>query len=80
MADYQAKNWEREQRLIIFDEHCRIIGESSINKEVILKSIFFTANGGIYARVNPRDEYGLHFVRLVYNDLATGQLGFSGNK
>jgi hypothetical protein len=66
--DYQKKNKNKEQRLIVFDENLKIIGESKIDNSISLSTIFFTSDGKIYARVNLQDEYNLNFIRLVYND------------
>jgi hypothetical protein len=65
-ADYATKNRSREQTIIIFDDKFRIIGESPIDKEINLNTLFFTNDGSLYARINWRDEYALHFVRLEY--------------
>lgn len=67
-ADYEAKNRIRRQSLIIFDEKLRIIGESIIDEDVDLGSLLIMGDGRIYARANRKDEYALHFVRLVYKE------------
>jgi hypothetical protein len=67
-ADYNAKRRQRQQRLIIFNEHFRIIGESDINNAILLDTIFFTNDGSIYARVLSKDEYALYFVKLTYRE------------
>jgi hypothetical protein len=66
--DYKRKNFKRKQRLIIFDEQFKIIGESPVDSEISLSSLLFTSNGRIYARTNAKDEYALHFVRLIYEN------------
>jgi hypothetical protein len=65
--DYKNKK-EKEQRVVIFDENLKIVGESVIDDSINLKSLFITREGAIYARIMPKDEYSLHFVRLVYNE------------
>lgn len=64
--DYESKNQKKPQRIIIFDEHFKIIGESAIDNGISLNSMFFTQNGSLFARTKGRDEYALHFVRLAY--------------
>lgn len=66
-TDYQNKK-VKEQRILIFDESLRIIGESDLGNDVVLKSLFITREGDIYARILPKDENTLHFVRLSYSD------------
>ncbi|SHM37083.1 DUF4221 family protein [Chitinophaga sp. CF418] len=65
---YETNKWERQSSFIIFDENFRIIGESKFPAALSYSSVFFTPDGGIYSRVNFKDEYTLHFVRLVYKD------------
>jgi hypothetical protein len=65
-ADYEAKRRTKRQRVIIFDQHFKIIGESPISERVSLDQLFFTKNGDIYARTKIKDEYSIHFVRLAY--------------
>ena len=67
-ADVDAKIRIKKQHLIIFDDQFKIIGESPVNDSMYLHMVFFTKEGNIYARTNAKDEYALHFVRLVYND------------
>lgn len=66
--EYVSKNWSREQSLIIFDENFRIIGESAIEKSISLSTLLFTKDKKMYARINRKDEYGIHFIRLEYKD------------
>lgn len=54
------------QFLIVFDENYKIIGESYVPKDIILRQLFITLTGEIYARVKNDDEYVIHFVRLEY--------------
>jgi hypothetical protein len=65
-ADFAAKKYDRKATILIFDEDLRIIGESIWPKEVDFKTLFFTKDGGMYARVNRQDENALHFIRLTY--------------
>lgn len=67
-AEYASKASLKKQSLIIFNEKFEIISESKIEDDFSFSSLFFTADGGIYARVNSKDEYALHFVRLSYTD------------
>ena len=67
-ANYEAKDRSREQSLIVFDEAFRIIGESPLERNISLSSLLFTRNGDIYARVNKKDEYAIHFLRLEYKE------------
>ncbi|WP_207514021.1 DUF4221 family protein [Longitalea luteola] len=66
--DYQNKHTKKNQHILIFDQHLRIIGESPIDSGIILNSIFFSSNGSMYARINANDEYGLHFAKLEYKN------------
>lgn len=67
-ADYD-RNKLKPQRLIVFDDRFKIIGESNIDKEIALSYLFFTKNGQIFARTKTADEYALHFVRLSYSHI-----------
>lgn len=62
--DYTLKKWERQKRLIIFDEDLRIVGEVEVKDLVSLSDIFFSDGGSIYARINPTDEYTVHFLKI----------------
>lgn len=66
--DYISKSRQRTTSIIFFDNNFRIIGESEIKDNFSFDSIFFTPDGNIYARVNPADEYALHFVKLKYSE------------
>ena len=68
-AEYASKASLKRQSLIIFNEKVEIISESKIEDDLSFGSLFFTADGDIYARVNSKDEYALHFVRLAYTDI-----------
>ncbi|WP_044217895.1 DUF4221 domain-containing protein [Chitinophaga pinensis] len=65
-AEYQSKQWSVKQSVIIMDQNHAIIGEGAVDPNIWLESIFFMPDGNIYARVNSKDEYALHFVRLEY--------------
>lgn len=65
---YETNKWTRQSSFIIFDENFKIIGESKFPADLSYSSIFFTPDGGIYSRVNSKDEYALHFVRLAYDE------------
>jgi hypothetical protein len=65
---YETNKWERRSSFIIFDENFRIIGEGRFPADLSYSSIFFTPEGRIYSRVNIKDEYALHFVRLAYEE------------
>lgn len=71
--EYALKNWTRQYRLIIFDEHFHIIGESPIENGILYTSLFFTKDGSLYARVSMQDENALRFVRLNYREESTDQ-------
>ena len=66
LAEYTSKKSVNRQSIIIFDEHFRIIAEAVLNTDIVISSLFFTADGKMYARVNPHDEYALHFIGLSY--------------
>lgn len=58
----------RKTTVIVMDQHFRIIGEFETHNEFLLNTIFFTANGSMYAQVNNADENALHFVRLTWEN------------
>lgn len=62
-----TKQWNKEHSLIIFDEHFKIIGESIIDKNINLNTLFITKEG-IFVRMDAfkKDENNLYFVRLEY--------------
>jgi hypothetical protein len=64
---YVAKTTSRKSSIIVFDEHFKIIGEFICSDDYLLDTIFFTPDGGMYARINPKDESALHFVRLAWS-------------
>jgi hypothetical protein len=68
-ADIQAKKKERKESIIIFNEDLKIIGESELPDDFAFATLFFSPNGNMYARINAKDEYALHFVRLEYTPL-----------
>lgn len=65
---YETKNYDRQLSAIVLNENFKIIGEFVFNKEYLYNTIFFTQDGGIYARVNSKDENALHLVRLTWNE------------
>ncbi len=67
-TDQISLNSEKIQSIMILDDNFKIIGESVITDDFSFSSIFFTVEGGMYARVNSKDENALHFVRLLYVD------------
>lgn len=64
--DYRRKIWRKSQSIIIFDDAFRIIGESEINRNIELSTLFFSKDGSIYARTNLDDDASLQFVKLAY--------------
>lgn len=72
--DYLVKNRRKKQRVIVFDEQLRIIGESDIDGDVSSSAIFLNKNGEMFARTKASDEYALHFVKLVYTDGPDGDI------
>lgn len=64
---YATARNRRKQRLIIFDENLRIIGESGIPEDISLNELIITSCGDIYARTKVKDEYAINFVKLQYN-------------
>jgi hypothetical protein len=67
-TQYNTARNKRKQRLIIFDENFKIIGESFIPEDISLNELFITSAGGIYARTNVKDEYAINFAKLQFND------------
>jgi len=67
--DFLAKKYSKKQRVIIFDEHFKIIGECELDDAINPYTIFFSHSGEMYARTKITDEYALHFVRLNYSDI-----------
>lgn len=67
-ADYLSRNKLRGQSVIVFDRNLKIIGESSIDPEIDLSTLFFTKNGSAYARIKRSDEYALYFIKIQYSD------------
>lgn len=64
--DFNEKKLVGNETVIIFNEDLKIIGESKITKDILFNTILFTPEGKVYARIKPRDEYALYFVRLDY--------------
>jgi hypothetical protein len=67
-TNFLTKNTKRQKSILIFDENFKIIGESELKEDFEFNSLFFTPDGKMYARVNPKDEHALNFVRLDYED------------
>ena len=65
---YESKDYDRQVSVIVLNEQFKVIGEFMFKKDYSYDTIFFTPDGGIYARVNAKDEHALHFVRLAWND------------
>lgn len=62
-----SKDWKKEHSLIILDENFKIIGESLIDKELNLYTLFISPQG-VFARTDAQlDENNLYFVRLDYS-------------
>jgi hypothetical protein len=78
--EYETKEWRKKQRLIIFDEKFKIIGESPVSDDISLNTIFFSGNGDIYARILPKDENALYFIRLEYSESIKEQTQLSKNE
>lgn len=67
-ADFLAKIWDKEHSLIIFDQEFNIVGESTIDRRINLKTLFISSDG-IFARIDGiNDEGNLYFVRLEYSN------------
>ncbi len=64
--DFDAKRYQRPYRLIIFDKHFKIIGESDFEEGIDLRRMFFTPDGKIYAEVTSPTDYQFNFLRLEY--------------
>lgn len=79
LQDYEAKK-KKNQRVIIFDENLKIIGESLVDNKVSLKSLFFTNSGEIYARILAKDENALHFLRLSYREMNSNEIKIAKNE
>lgn len=79
-ADYDASNRQKKLRVIVLDEHLRIIGESPIDSNILVYTIFFSHDGNIYARVNAGDEYAVHFVRLAYHENKNNRVELTKNE
>lgn len=79
-SDYESKNRIPKQSLLIFDSDFKIIGENVIDANVNLYEMLFTNDGKMYARINRKDEYALHFIQLTYRDGQMGQMPITLNK
>lgn len=66
--DFEAKNRNRKNSFVIFNDQLAIIGEAPIPDGISYKEIFFTRMGKMYARINTSNEYAIQFVQLKYND------------
>lgn len=71
IPEYDAKIRSKKQRLMIFDENLRIIGESAFDANISLSGLLITPEGQVYARLNPRDEYAVNFIKLSYIESKT---------
>lgn len=79
--DIDAKNYDKEKSVLIFNEELRLVGESSFSKKgVLFSSLFFTADGCMYARVKPKDKAVLHFVRFIYKEKSSDSISFAQTK
>lgn len=61
-----ANETPRSQRLIIFNEQFKIVGESPIDASVKLKMLFIGPDGYLYARVKTRDETAVNYIKMAY--------------
>lgn len=66
--EFQLGKREKRQGVIILDEGFKIIGESFIDNNVLLKTIFFTPEGKIYARIKTTEKHSLTFIGLSYDN------------
>ena len=64
-----SKTTQRKTTIIVFDQQFKIIGEFEFSNDYLLDTIFFTANGSMYVRVNKDDETALHFVQLHWENV-----------
>lgn len=64
---YESGKYNRKITVIVMNQDFKVIGEFDYNKDYDYETLFFTKDGGIYARVNYRDENALHFVRLAWS-------------
>jgi hypothetical protein len=67
-AALATKTTRRKSSVIVFDQQFKIIGEFICNDDYELDTVFFTADGCIYARINPGDQNALDFVRLAWTN------------
>ncbi|WP_295122941.1 DUF4221 family protein [uncultured Chitinophaga sp.] len=63
----------RSQRLIIFNEQFKIVGESPIDASVKLKMLFVGPDGHLYARVKTRDETAINYIKMSYQTSETAR-------
>jgi hypothetical protein len=63
-----AKDAKKKTTIIVFNKDFKVIGEFDYKDDYLLDTIFFTADGCIYARVNKNNEASLQFVRLAWEN------------
>lgn len=56
----------KNRSVIFLNDDLNIIGESELDSNIVLATMFFTRNKKIYARTNIRDRDTIYFVRLEY--------------
>lgn len=56
----------KNKSVIFLNDDLRIVGESELDPNIVLATIFFTRNKKIYARTNIRDKDTIYFIRLEY--------------
>jgi hypothetical protein len=66
--DYAAKRRQKEQSILIFDEQFRILGETTVDNDILLNNMVVSQSGDLFARILPNDEYALHFIRLAMTE------------
>jgi hypothetical protein len=65
--DYNSKK-QAKKSIIIFNEALEIVGEWEVPEGISTSTLFISKNGSLYCRINNKDEYALHFVRLQYKE------------
>lgn len=64
--EFEKTNSFKPMRFLILDKQFRIIGESEIPSDINVKQVFFVPDGRMYARILPKSETELLFIRLEY--------------
>src|SRR5690606_6615698 len=54
--EYAAKEWRKKQSLIILNDKFEIVGESPVDRDVALYSLFIDRKGNIFARVSLNND------------------------